>query len=283
MSIELDLSAIQLAAKRTVAGAGYVATAATVATTATKPADSVATVATVATVASSHGQESTQKPAKSVASVATVATVASSQRLATPEKAPTVAPALDPGLPRLLGAAMALCDRTNASDKTRQDWRADIEATLPEHRADLLALVQALMPKAMPPTVVAAAPNPAPTQTWRQHDKADQLHYWSCPQCLAVVKTGTGKRCTTGQQLHDAYIEAATREGRFIGATPDPAKPLPPFHAAQPWRALDREFQAHYWQCPECKAGGRTRGPLCPTGTELHQQYEQAAAPKEST
>lgn len=90
-----------------------------------------------------------------------------------------------PELARLLGAAMALCDRTNATDKTRQDWRADIEAALPEHRANLLALVQALMPKAMPPTVVAAAPNPAPTQTWRQHDKANQLHYWNCPQCLA--------------------------------------------------------------------------------------------------
>lgn len=202
-----------------------------------------------------------------------------SEKTALPAASPNWAPPPaqpDPGLPRLLGAAMALCDRTNATDKTRQDWRADIEAALPEHRADLLALVQALMPKAKPPTVAPAAPNPAPTQTWRQHDKADQLHYWSCPQCLAVVKTGTGKRCTTGQQLHDAYIEAATRE-RFIGAKPDPAKPLPPFHAAQPWRALDREFQAHYWQCPECKAGGRTRGPLCPSGAELSQKYELAA------
>ncbi len=145
-----------------------------------------------------------------------------SEKTALPAASPNWAPPAqpDPGLPRLLGAAMALCDRTNATDKTRQDWRADVEAALPEHRGDLLALVQALMPKAMPPT--------APTEE------------------------------------------------------PDTAtKPMPAFHQAQEWRALDREFQAHYWQCPECKAGGRTRGPLCPTGAELHQQYEQAAAPKE--
>lgn len=122
--------------------------------------------------------------------------------------------------------------------------------------------------------VVASPSPPVPAQTWREADKADQLHYWNCAQCLAVVKSGTGKRCTTGQQLHDAYIEAASRE-RFIGAKPDPAKPLPKFHHAQPWcEEADRAFQAHYWQCPQCKAGGRSRGPLCLTGQQLQQAVD---------
>ena len=258
MSIDLDLSAIQLAAKNSAANPWLMA--------------NVANVANLANEKQPNNHQSAEK----LATLAGLATLAISQTPANAEKAPTVAPALDPGLPRLLGAAMALCDRTDASGKTRQDWRADIEAALPEHRADLLALVQALMPKAMPPTVVAAAPNPAPTQTWRQHDKADQLHYWSCPQCLAVVKTGTGKRCTTGQQLHDAYIEAATREGRFIGATPDPAKPLPPFHAAQPWRAADKQWLAHWQQCPQCQTAGRTNTDRCTQGEDLFTAYQQA-------
>lgn len=61
-----------------------------------------------------------------------------------------------------------------------------------------------------------------------------------------------------------------------LTVAPDPAKPLPKFHAAQPWCALDREFQAHYWQCPACKAGGRTRGPLYPTGEQLQQAVANA-------
>ena len=227
MSIDLDLSAIQLAAKNSAANPWLMA--------------NVANVANLANEKQPNNHQSAEK----LATLAGLATLAISQTPANAEKAPTVAPALDPGLPRLLGAAMALCDRTDASGKTRQDWRADIEAALPEHRGDLLALVQALMPKAMPPTVVAAAPNPAPTQTWRQHDKADQLHYWSCPQCLAVVKT-------------------------------DPAKPLPPFHAAQPWRAADKQWLAHWQQCPQCQTAGRTNTDRCTQGEDLFTAYQQA-------
>ena len=68
-----------------------------------------------------------------------------------------------------------------------------------------------------------------------------------------------------------------------VAPAPDTAKPLPPFHIAQPWREADKAYQAHYWNCAVCKAGGRTRGPLCPTGAELHQQYEQAAMATEGT
>jgi hypothetical protein len=89
-------------------------------------------------------------------------------------------------------------------------------AELAQHiRACKPELVKLLL--ALPPAVVASPSPPVPAQTWREADKADQQHYWNCAQCLAVVKSGTGKRCTPGQLLHDAYIEAATLEGRFRG------------------------------------------------------------------
>jgi hypothetical protein len=144
-----------------------------------------------------------------------------SEKTALPAASPNWAPPAqpDPGLPRLLGAAMALCNHTGASDKARADWHADIAATPVEQRGELAAYLQSQLPapslKAMP----------------------------SLPPMAGVNQP----------------------------------KPMPKFDQAQAWRKADREFQAHYWQCPECKAGGRTRGPLCPTGAELHQQYEQAA------
>lgn len=125
----------------------------------------------------------------------------------------------DPAIARLLALAMALCDRTGASERAREGWRADIEQAAPEHRADLLALVLHLMPKPKAMPAMEPEPAPAPAQTWRQHDKADQAHYWACVQCRAVVvQRQPGDRCPEGQRLSDAYIEAATREGRFIGA-----------------------------------------------------------------
>ena len=122
--------------------------------------------------------------------------------------------ALPPPDPELLELAMAYCDHIGAGDKARKDWHTDIEATPVEQRGELAAYLRSQLPtpkpKAMPPAVVASPSPPVPAQIWREADKADQLHYWNCAQCLAVVKSGTGKRCTTGQQLHDAYIEAAS-------------------------------------------------------------------------
>lgn len=89
------------------------------------------------------------------------------------------------------------------------------------------------------------------------------------PEKLAGLATLAGLAVSNGLLTHE---KAPT-----VAPDPDP-KPLPKFDQAQPWRALDREFQAHYWQCPACKAGGRTRGPLCPTGQQLSAAVEQAFA-----
>lgn len=165
---------------------------------------------------------------------------------------------------------------------------AELAPELHAHRAELVQMLQVLPPpnhEPAPDRPALPATTQAPAPTWREADKADQLHYWSCPWCLAVVRTGTGTRCTTGQQLHDTYIEVASRE-RFIGAKPDPAQPLPKFHVAQPWNEADRAYQAHHWGCTTCKAAARSGGSSqrCATGQHLYATYEQAfEAGKEST
>ena len=118
---------------------------------------------------------------------------------------------------RLLAMAMALCDRTGASTKERQDWCADIEQAAPEHRGYLLALVQGLMPK--PPAVATPAPpdpaKPLPrfhvAQPWNVADKAYQAHHWSCATCKAAARSGHSDRCTQGQHLYDLYEQTGPR------------------------------------------------------------------------
>lgn len=81
--------------------------------------------------------------------------------------------------------------------------------------------VQTGSTESVPVTLIApvAVPERVPVvETWRHHDKADQAHYWSCDQCRAVVvQRQPGNRCSDGKRLNDAYIDAAHREGRFIG------------------------------------------------------------------
>ena len=128
MVFDLDLIAVQSAAKDSVAATGYAATAATLATVATKSAQSVATVATVAAVASSHG-------------------------LATSTKQPTPAPA-----------------------RPLSKWSV-------------------------------YAP-------WRAADRAYQTHHWQCATCRAAARSaGHSTRCAAGQQLYAAYEQAAPAGG----------------------------------------------------------------------
>ena len=138
------------------------------------------------------------------------------------------APPPDPGMARLLALADRYCTAIQASDKARQDWRSDIEATAPNNRQGLAAY---LLAKLVP--VVPASNCTTPISRWP-------------PVSASLV--------------------------------PSQTRPLPKFDSAQPWNALDREFQAHYWQCPACKAGGRSRGPLCPQGQQLSAAVDQAFA-----
>ena len=47
-------------------------------------------------------------------------------------------------------------------------------------------------------------------------------------------------------------------------------------HMEQPWRAADRLYQNHHWQCPECKAAARAApgtAERCTEGQRLHSGY----------
>lgn len=97
---------------------------------------------------------------------------------------------------------------------------------------------------------------------------------------LSTPRTSRTPEKIEGQRKSTEFTHAATPVLPATAPTmaPEPApKSVPKFSVSALWRAADREFQSHYWRCPQCIAGGRSHGPLCPTGAQLHQQYEEAA------
>ena len=58
---------------------------------------------------------------------------------------------------------------------------------------------------------------------------------------------------------------------------PAPApKPMGWLHMEQPWRAADRLYQNHHWQCTVCKAAARAApgtADRCAAGQRLHNDY----------
>ena len=59
---------------------------------------------------------------------------------------------------------------------------------------------------------------------------------------------------------------------------PAPAKPMGWLHLGQPWRAADRLYQNHHWQCSVCKAAARGHSERCTEGQRLHNDYRAQAA-----
>lgn len=60
-------------------------------------------------------------------------------------------------------------------------------------------------------------------------------------------------------------------------ALPAPApKPMGWLHMEQPWRAADRLYQSHHWQCAACMASARAApgtADRCTEGQHLHDNY----------
>ena len=61
------------------------------------------------------------------------------------------------------------------------------------------------------------------------------------------------------------------------GRTSPPPPPLPWLHMDQPWRAADRLYEQHHWQCTTCRAAARGHAPRCPEGQRLHDAYTLAS------
>lgn len=124
-------------------------------------------------------------------------------------------------LPVLLRKAGKFCIHIGASQEARKAWKQDIDNT-PQHLYsdlhDYFDLVITNTPAAnreISESNERIDSSPAVAAAWMDADKADQRHYWNCPECKVVELQKIGSRCSEGQKLHDAYMEAAFKEGRF--------------------------------------------------------------------
>ena len=61
-------------------------------------------------------------------------------------------------------------------------------------------------------------------------------------------------------------------------AAPRPPAPMSWSDLAQPWRAADAAYLAHWGQCPACKAAATGHTDRCATGQHLHHAYLAALA-----
>ena len=59
-------------------------------------------------------------------------------------------------------------------------------------------------------------------------------------------------------------------------AAPRPPAPMSWSDLAQPWRAADSAYLAHWGQCPACKAAATGHTDRCATGQHLHHAYLNA-------
>ena len=244
MVFDLDLGAIRSAAKTHVTTPGDVATAATLATDATPPTQSVAVVATVA---SRHGVKAPSKPLESVAVVATVAAVASRQRL-----------------------------ETAANDPAHNLQKPEVE-----HQPATLA--QAPVPEAAAQT----RPPPAPPAYDPGHAALLALAMAYCDRTSAsdkarqdwqqdIADTPPELRADLYQHLRAQLPPAPPRPAP--AAAPRPPAPMSWSDLAQPWRAADAAYLAHWGQCPACKAAATGHANRCATGQHLHHAYLAALA-----
>ena len=70
---------------------------------------------------------------------------------------------------------------------------------------------------------------------------------------------------------------APDQHGAETVPAPTRPKPLGWLHMEQPWRAADRLYQTHHWQCTTCKSAATGHAARCTDGQRLHTDYTQAA------
>ena len=72
---------------------------------------------------------------------------------------------------------------------------------------------------------------------------------------------------------------SAAQAGPPAPAPAPPPAPMPWLSVHQPWRAADRLYEAHHWQCPACRAAARGRyTERCVEGQRLHDAYTLASS-----
>ena len=254
MVFELDLGAIRSAAAKRESNHWLMANPANVANLANenqpnspKSPEALAKLAGLATLAISHGLETPSKPLESVA---TVASVASSQRL-----------------------------ETAANDPAH-----NLQKPEAEHQPATLA------PGTTPEAAAQTRPPPTPPAYDPGHAALLALAMAYCDRTGASDKA----RAQWMQDVEDTPPELRGDLYQHLREQLPPAPPAPPaphpapapkpmgwLHMGQPWRAADRLYQNHHWQCPECKAAARAApgtAERCTEGQRLHDEYTAQAA-----
>ncbi len=111
---------------------------------------------------------------------------------------------------RTIAAAMRACDAHGDDEAAREAMRADVLATPPELRDDLLAYF--IGTYGPPAPAQAPAPTPAPKPqadpVWKGLHATYMQHVSTCATCIAAGK-GYGLRCGAGTALWTAYTAAA--------------------------------------------------------------------------
>jgi hypothetical protein len=246
MVFELDLGAIRSAAAKRESNHWLMANPANVANLANenqpnspKSPEALAKLAGLATLAISHGLEAPPKQPESVAAVA------SRQRLETAANDPAQnlqKPEAEHQPPTLAPGTVP-----EAGAQTRPPP----PAYDPGHAA-LLALAMAYCDR-------TGASDQA-RQDW-QRDIAD---------------TPPELRADLYQHLRAQLPPAPPRPAP--AAAPRPPAPMSWSDLAQPWRAADSAYLAHWGQCIACKAAATGHADRCATGQHLHDTYLAALA-----
>lgn len=121
----------------------------------------------------------------------------------------------DPAVRELLAAAMRACDAHGDDEAARVAMRADVHATPPELRDDLLAYFIGTYGPPAPAQAPAptSAPKPQADPVWKGLHATYMQHVSTCATCRAAGR-GYGLRCGAGTALWAAYINATTTEER---------------------------------------------------------------------
>lgn len=146
-------------------------------------------------------------------------------------------------------------------------------------------------------TDAANDPTPEPRKPESERRMVTLAHDPGAPRLLAMAmafcdRTGASDKARAQWQQDAADTPPELRGDLYqylLSQTPPalvapaPARPAPApkpmgwLHMDQPWRAADRLYQTHHWQCTTCKSAATGHAARCTDGQRLHLDYTQAA------
>lgn len=129
-----------------------------------------------------------------------------------------------------------------------------------------------VVPPVPPEKIIVAQKNP--------------LQINAVPPVPPVPPTNINSREFFQPQPQPGALKPASSEPPALAQPPAPApdkqaKPvkLKYLEWADGWLELDKAYQRHHWNCPQCKAAGRNANNLrCGVGAALYRAYEDASA-----